>query len=110
MNRPLIRALQVRPFLFLWLSEVFALIGFNMTNFLLIIVAYALTGSNTAVSGIVVAFTLPAILFGIVAGVFVDRMDKKKVLFATNFIRAVLLLILVIFHSNLVVLYIVTFF
>lgn len=81
----------------------------NMMNFVLILVAFSLTGSNTAVSGIVLSFTIPAIFFGILAGVFVDRWDKKYVLFATNAIRAVLLVVLAFAHTNLFGLYTLTF-
>lgn len=81
----------------------------NMMNFVLIIVAFKLTGSNTAVSGIILSFTIPAILFGILAGVFVDRWNKKLVLFYTNVLRTLLLLILVAINTNLVVIYIISF-
>lgn len=103
------RALQERSFLFLWLAELFSQIAFNMMNFILILVAFSLTNSSTAVSGVVLAFTVPAIIFGLLAGVFVDHWDKKKVLFATNLIRAVFLIILAIAHTNLMLLYFITF-
>ena len=102
-------ALKNRSFLFLWLAEVFSQIAMNMMNFILILVAFTLTNSNTAVSGIVLAFTIPAIFFGIVAGILVDRWNKKYVLFATNIVRAVLLVILAFLHTNLFSLYALTF-
>ncbi|MGH7246136.1 MAG: MFS transporter, partial [Candidatus Levyibacteriota bacterium] len=105
MNNRLLQALNVRPFLFLWLSEVFSQVAMNMLNFILLIVVFSLTNSNTAVSGIVLSFTVPAIIFGILAGVYVDRWNKKFVLLATNGIRAVLLLLLAFFHNNLFAVY-----
>lgn len=107
-NNRIVQALFVRPFLFLFLAEVFSQIAMNMMNFILIIVAFDLTNSNTAVSGIVISFTIPAILFGVLAGAYVDRWDKKKVLFLTNFFRGLLLLVLVVEGNNLVVIYAVT--
>lgn len=80
----------------------------NMTNFVLITVVYELTLSNTAVSGIVLSFTVPAIVFGIFAGVYVDRWNKKYVLFVTNVLRALFLLALVALHTNLFVVYLVS--
>ncbi|MBI3092680.1 MAG: MFS transporter, partial [Candidatus Levybacteria bacterium] len=88
MNNYLLRVLSIRPFFFLFLSEIFSQIAMNMTNFILIIVAFELTKSNTAVSLIVLSFTVPTIIFGILAGVYVDRWNKKQVLFLTNIIRA----------------------
>jgi len=46
------------------------------------------------VSAIMIAFTIPAILFGAGAGVYVDRWLKKAVLVLTNLLRGVLVLLL----------------
>lgn len=108
-NHHIASALRNKSFLFLWLAEIFSQVAMNMLNFILIIVAYQLTNSNSAVSGIVLAFTIPAVIFGLLAGVYVDRWDKKKVLFATNFFRACLLIVLAIFHKNVPLLYLLTF-
>ncbi len=108
MNKFLL-ALRSRPFLFLWLSEIFSLTAFNMVNFLLILISFSLTNSNTAVSGVVLSFSIPAILFGVVAGVYVDNWDKKNVLFITNALRFLLAIVLGLFHQNLLILYIVSF-
>lgn len=102
-------ALRYRSFTYLWFSEVFSQIAMNMLNFILLLVAYSLTSSNTAVSGIVLSFTIPATIFGIIAGAYVDRWNKKNVLIVTNIVRAVLLFILAIFHSNLVIVYAISF-
>jgi len=109
MNNQLIRALHVRPFLFLWLAEVFSQVAANMMNFILILVVFSLTNSNTAVSGIVLSFTIPAILFGTVAGVLVDSWDKKKVLLYTNIVRGLCAFLLAIFHTNLIFVYVLSF-
>lgn len=60
-------------------------------------------------SGIMIAFLLPAILFGIFAGVFVDHQDKKHVLTVTNIVRGFILLLLVFSHSSLLWVYALTF-
>lgn len=109
MNNHIVRALQVKPFIFLWLAEIFSQIAANMVNFVLILVVYSLTGSSTAVSGIVLSYTIPAIFFGVLAGVLVDRWNKKRVLYLTNIFRALCLVILALFHRNLGVIYTVSF-
>lgn len=108
-QNPIQRVLSIRPFLYLWLAELFSQIATNMLNFILIIAVFNLTGSNTAVSGIILTFTVPAILFGLLAGVYVDRMNKKKVLLYTNVIRAFLLVILAIFYNQLAFIYMLSF-
>ncbi|MBI2431223.1 MAG: MFS transporter [Candidatus Levybacteria bacterium] len=87
------------------MAEIFSQIAINMMNFILIIVAFELTGSNMAVSGIVLSFTIPAILFGIYAGSYVDKRAKKTILIWTNLIRAFLLFILALSHSNIFFIY-----
>lgn len=107
-NRILL-AFRERSFLFLWLAEVCTQVAFNLFNFFILLRVYALTESNIAVSLAVITFTLPAILFGVLAGVYVDRWDKKQVLFITNIIRGILLFILALFHQNLFFVYLVLF-
>lgn len=107
--RNILRVLSIRSFLALWLAEVFSQIAMNMANFILIILAFKYTSSNTAVSGVVIAFTLPAILFGLLAGVYVDRWNKKTVLNMANILRAAILLLVLLFTRNLFILYLVTF-
>ena len=46
------------------------------------------------VSPIMIAFTIPAMLFGSLAGVYVDRWQKKSVLVVSNLVRGGLVLIL----------------
>ncbi len=98
-----------RSFLLLWIGEVFTQIAFNLFNFFIILHVYELTKSNTAVSMAVLSFTIPAILFGILAGVYVDWWNKKKVLLVTNIIRALLLLVLAIFSQNILLVYGISF-
>src|SRR5579872_3009306 len=105
----LFSSLKVPSFLFLWLAEVLSQIASNMTNFILLLVVFSLTNSNTAVSGIMLAFLLPAIFFGIFAGVFVDHQDKKHVLTVTNIFRAGVLFLLAYFHNNVTGVYLLTF-
>ncbi len=108
MNNQLLRVLSIRPFFNLWMAEILSQIAFNMMNFILIVVAYDLTNSNTAVSGIVLSFTIPAILFGVFAGSFVDKRDKKMILILTNLLRAFLLFVLALFHTSIFILYFLT--
>jgi len=81
----------------------------NMMNFILILVAFSLTNSNTAVSGIVLSFTIPAVIFGVLAGVYVDRWNKKQVLFITNITRTIFLIFLAIFNKSLIAVYVLSF-
>jgi len=109
MNNRFLLALKNTSFLSLFLAELLSQIAMNMMNFILILVAFSLTTSNTAVSGIVLSFTIPAIFFGILAGVYVDRKNKKKVLLGTNILRGVLLILLAFVHEKLLFVYAISF-
>lgn len=103
------RALKIKPFLFLMLSEFFSQIAFNMQHFVIIFIIYEITKSNTAVSGVILSFIIPAIIFSFIAGVYVDRWDKKKVLIIANVIRGVLILLFLLSGGNIAIMYTLTF-
>ena len=97
--------LRVRPFLFLWASQILSQIAFNMLGFTLALHVYTLTHSNVAVSALVLFFQVPQLVLSLFAGVFVDRFEKKGVLLFTNILRALCLLPLMLFGSQVVALY-----
>lgn len=109
MNNDVLRVLRIKPFLFMMLSEFFSQLAFNMQHFVLIFVIYGLTRSNTAVSGMILSFMIPAVLFSVVTGVFVDRWNKKKVILYAHLIRAALLLPFLIPDLHLALIYTLTF-
>lgn len=81
----------------------------NLLNFALLIVVFSVSNSNIAVAGVVMAFTIPNILFGIFAGVLVDRWNKKTVLIMTNILRALFVIPLAFLNTNLFMVYLFTF-
>lgn len=109
MKNHVLRALSEKSFFNLWVGEVLTQIAANLFYFFLILIVYKHTQSNTAVSLAVISFTVPAILFGSIAGVFVDRWNKKYVLIITNVARALILIFLAFYLDNLYVIYIVAF-
>ncbi len=92
-----------RPFLLLWLSQVATQVGGNMVLYGLTILVYGSTESSSAVSVLILTFLAPAVLFSALAGVYVDRFDRRLVLVATNLIRAALFVLLAIFDTNILV-------
>lgn len=87
--------LRNRNFLTLWGGQVFSQIADKIYLVLMIaLVDGRFQEEGQAISGwvssIMVAFTIPAVLFGSVAGVYVDRWSKKGVMVATNLLRGAL--------------------
>lgn len=86
------RLLAIGNFRKLWLSHVISSFGDALTNLALLITAHRLTGSTAAVATTAVAVALPQLLFGLFAGVLVDRWDRKRVMIASDLARAFLVL------------------
>ncbi len=76
----------------LWAAQMLSQTAQQIVNFALVLQVDKLTGSSTATSGIIIAFTVPAILFAAIAGVFVERNSKKLVLVLTNLARGIMVL------------------
>jgi Na+/melibiose symporter-like transporter len=70
---------------------------------------YALTGSTLASGGLLLASFLPLVLLGSLAGVFVDRWDRRRTMIITNLLHALVLLPLLLVRdgSTLWVIYLV---
>jgi MFS family permease len=84
--------LRNRNFLTLWAGQVFSQLSDKVYLVLMIaLIASRFQSEGETISGwvssIMIAFTIPAVLFGSIAGVFVDRWSKKGVLVATNLLR-----------------------
>ncbi|HKY47870.1 MAG TPA: MFS transporter [Acidimicrobiia bacterium] len=86
------RLLALGNFRKLWLSHVISSFGDALTNLALLITAQRLTGSTAAVATTAVAVALPQLLFGLFAGVLVDRWDRKRVMIASDLARSFLVL------------------
>ncbi|MCI0582236.1 MAG: MFS transporter [Chloroflexi bacterium] len=80
--------LRNRPFLFLWLSQLATQVGSNMALYGLTVIVLEATQLSSAVSALFLTFLVPAVLLSAVAGVYVDRADRRLVLVLTNVLRA----------------------
>jgi len=80
--------LKNRSFLLLWLAQLLSQIAFNAANYGVIATVTAVTHSTLLVGLAIVSFTLPAVPFSLLAGVYVDYLDKRFVLWVSNALRA----------------------
>ena len=98
-ERGLLPVLKNGKFLILWGGQIFSQLADKVYLVLMIaIIANQFQAAGQTISGwvsaIMIAFTIPAILFGAGAGIYVDRWPKKSVLVVTNIVRGGLVLIL----------------
>ena len=105
-----IAVLRNRSFTLLWLSQVATQVGGNMVTYGLTVLVFEVTGSSSAVSILLLTFLVPAVLVSAVAGVFVDRVDRRHMLVVTNLLRAVAFGVMVLFASNVLAIYVLNIF
>jgi Na+/melibiose symporter-like transporter len=88
--------LRNRPFVLLWLAQLVSQIGFNAANYGLIATVTEITGSTIMVALAIISFTFPAVPFSLLAGVYVDYLDKRMVMWVSNVLRAVASILIVL--------------
>jgi MFS family permease len=86
------RVLRQRDYSLLWFGGFISQLGDFVLFVGLPYEIYRRTGSTLATAGMVLAFLVPEILFGSVAGVYVDRWDRRRLMIAVNLVQAVVLL------------------
>jgi MFS family permease len=63
-----------------------------------VVLVFRLSHCGLAVSALVVAEIVSALLLGLVAGILIDRFDRQRVLVAATLVRGVLVVALVFTH------------
>ena len=80
--------LNNRNFLLLWVAQLISQIVLNAANFGIILLVDQITNNNVIWAGVaIIAFTLPAVPFSALAGVLIDRQNKRRVLWVSNILR-----------------------
>jgi MFS transporter, DHA3 family, macrolide efflux protein len=82
------------PFATLWTGGLFSLFGDRVNQVVLAVFILGRTHSVIATSFVFFAATVPNLLFGSLAGTFVDRTNQKRVLVASDFLRAAIVFLL----------------
>lgn len=85
-----------RNFMALWLELAISRTANTAVQFVLLILIVEKTGSSVATSGLIISLAAPPVVFGLISGSVVDRMDKRSVIMGTNLVRAGLTALLVI--------------
>lgn len=93
-----------------WMGQVVSEVGDHFNNVAVFSLALQTTHSGMVVTGVMLARAIPAILAGPLAGVLLDRVDRKRVMIASDLIRAVVAagFILCINYPSTLLLYILS--
>ena len=78
-----------RNYRFAWTGQVVSEIGDHFNNIAVFSLALATTHSGLVVSGVMLSRAVPAVLAGPLAGVILDRLDRRTVMIASDLTRAV---------------------
>jgi MFS transporter, DHA3 family, macrolide efflux protein len=81
-----------RDFSLMWSAQLVSTIGEALTDLAAAILIFRITGSALAVGAVLMVTAIPTLVFGLFAGVFVDRFDKKRILLLANLLRGVIVL------------------
>src|SRR5919199_6400095 len=95
----MLQVLRQRNFLLLWTAGLISMAGDWVLLTALPIYVYTLTRSPLATSIMFVSELLPSLLLGSVAGVFVDRWPRKRIMLVSNILLAIPLLPLLLVRS-----------
>ncbi len=101
--------LKIRNFLFLWVGQAVSYMG-DQFHYIAImgLLLYEYNVSTVEVGTLMVAISAPSLIIGPLAGVYVDRWSRKKVMIASDIIRG-FLVILVPFTTALWQIYFLMF-
>src|SRR6266571_2178796 len=81
-----------RNYRFTWIGQVVSEVGDHFNNIAVFSLALANTGSGLTVAGVLLARGAAVMFAGPVAGVLLDRMDRRRIMVLSDLIRAVLAL------------------
>ena len=84
----MLAVLRQRDFSLLWFGGLISQLGDFVLFVGLPYEVYRRTGSTLATAGMTLAFLVPNILLGSVAGVYVDRWDRRRLMITVNLIQA----------------------
>jgi len=78
-----------------WIGQVVSEVGDHFNNVAVFALAVTSTHSGLVVSGVLLSRAIPAMLAGPLAGVVLDRFDRKRVMIASDLIRAAVALLFI---------------
>ena len=81
-----------RNYRWTWLGQIVSEVGDHFNNVAVLSLAMDETHSGAAIAGLMLSRAIPAIVAGPLAGVLLDRFDRRKIMIASDLIRGVLAL------------------
>lgn len=107
----LVDALRNRNFLVLWIGQLISQTGDQFATIAVLMLINNLTDSTLPLAILALSLTVPQIIFGLLGGVFVDRLNRKTVMFVSDVVRGLAISTALSIHQvdQLYVLYVAIF-
>jgi MFS family permease len=84
-----------RNYRFTWSGQIVSEVGDHFNNVAVFALALANTGSGLVVAGILISRAICAVLAGPIAGVLLDRMDRKRIMIISDLARAAIAILFI---------------
>jgi MFS family permease len=76
-----------RNYRFAWMGQIVSEVGDHFNNIAVLSLAVEETHSGAIIAGLMLSRAIPAVLVGPVAGVLLDRFDRKRIMIASDLMR-----------------------
>lgn len=90
----MLQTLKNRDFMNLWLGQLISRLGDGIHEIALAWLVLDLTGSALSMGAILAVSVTPNLLFGLPAGVFVDRFNRKMIMVYSDLARTLIVLVI----------------
>ena len=84
--------LRIPSYRRLWLGQLVSEAGDGLTNLTLLLLVNHLTGSTAAIAAMAICLAIPPMTIGLFAGAYVDRADRRRIMLASDLLRAIVVL------------------
>jgi len=95
----MLKTLKNTDFLKLWLGQLISRIGNGIHEIALAWLVLELTGSALSMGAILAVSILPNLLFGLPAGVIVDRFNRKRIMVLSDLSRTLIVLVIPVAYT-----------
>ena len=81
-----------RNYRFTWFGQIVSEVGDHFNNIAVLSLAIEMTHNGGVIAGVMLSRAIPAVLIGPLAGVWLDRFDRRRIMIASDLVRGVIAL------------------
>lgn len=99
-----------RNYRFTWMGQIVSEVGDHFNNIAVFSLVMATSGSGLVISGVMLSRAIPFMVAGPLAGVLLDRLDRRRIMIASDLVRGMvaLLFIVSVHYHSVILLYLLS--